>query len=35
MLQPPSRYSSTAGWNRLPSHSSQTEATPAINARSM
>ena len=35
MLRPPSRYSSTAAWNRLPSHSSQVVATLAINPRSV
>ena len=35
MLRPPSVYSSTAAWNRLPSHSSHTVATPAIIARSV
>jgi hypothetical protein len=35
MSQPPRRYSSTEAWNRLPSHSSQTAATPAIIARSV
>jgi hypothetical protein len=32
---PPRRYSSTEAWNRLPSHSSQVVATPAIIARSV
>ena len=35
MSRPPSVYSSTAAWNRLPSHSSQVVATPAIIARSV
>ena len=30
MSRPPRWYSSTAAWNRLPSHSSQVVATPAI-----
>jgi hypothetical protein len=32
---PRSSYCSTSGMNRLPSQSSQTEATPAIIARSV
>ena len=35
MSLPPSWYSSTAAWNRFPSHSSQVVATPAIIARSV
>ncbi len=35
MFLPRSWYVSTSGVNRLPSHSSQTEATPAIIARSV
>ena len=35
MSRPPRRYSSTEAWNRLPSHSSQVVATPAIIARSV
>ena len=35
MSLPPSVYSSTSAWNRFPSHSSQTVATPAIIARSV
>jgi hypothetical protein len=35
MLRPPSSYSSTEAWNRLPSQSSQVVATPAIIARSV
>ena len=35
MSRPPSWYSSTDAWNRLPSHSSQVVATPAIIARSV
>jgi hypothetical protein len=35
MLRPPRVYSSTDAWNRFPSHSSQTVATPAIIARSV
>src|SRR3954453_17786963 len=35
MSRPPSSYSSTAAWKRLPSHSSQVVATPAIIARSV
>jgi hypothetical protein len=35
MSRPPRRCSSTAAWNRLPSHSSHVVATPAITARSL
>ena len=35
MSLPPNVYSSTDAWKRLPSHSSQTVATPAIIARSV
>ena len=35
MFLPPKVYSSTAASNRLPSHSSQVVATPAIIARSV
>ena len=35
MSRPPRWYSSTAAWKRLPSHSSQVVATPAIIARSV
>jgi hypothetical protein len=35
MSRPPKRCSSTEAWKRLPSHSSQTVATPAIIARSV
>src|SRR5947207_4145283 len=35
MSRPPSWYSRTAAWKRLPSHSSQVVATPAIIARSV
>ena len=35
MSLPPNVYSSTAAWKRLPSHSSQVVATPAIIARSV
>ena len=35
MSRPPRWYSSTDAWKRLPSHSSQVVATPAIIARSV
>jgi len=35
MSLPPNLYSSTSAWKRLPSHSSQRVATPAIIARSL
>ena len=35
MSLPPNVYCSTSAWNRLPSHSSHTVATPAIIARSV
>jgi hypothetical protein len=35
MSRPPSSYSSTSAWKRLPSHTSQGAATPAIIARSV
>ena len=35
MLRPPSVYSSTAAWNRLPSHSSQVDSTVAITPSSV
>ena len=35
MSFPPNRYSRTSAWNRFPSQSSQTVATPAIIARSV
>jgi hypothetical protein len=35
MLRPPNRYSSTAAWNRRPSHSSHVVATVAMTPRSV
>jgi hypothetical protein len=35
MSLPPNSYSRTSAWKRLPSHSSQVVATPAIIARSV
>ena len=35
MFFPPKVYSRTSAWNRFPSHSSQTMATPAITPRSV
>ncbi len=35
MFRPPSEYSSTEAWNRLPSHSSQMDSTVAMNPRSV
>ena len=35
MSRPPRWYSSTDAWKRLPSHTSQSVATPAIIARSV
>ena len=35
MFRPPSVYSSTDAWNRLPSHSSQVVATVAITPSSV
>ena len=35
MFRPPSVYSSTDAWNRLPSHSSQTDSTVAMTPSSV
>ena len=35
MFFPPKRYSSTAAWNRLPSHTSQVDSTVAITPSSV
>ena len=35
MFRPPNVYSSTAAWNRLPSHSSHVDSTVAITPSSV